>query len=146
MERTFNHVYGKGWRQRDTRAATRALNCIITSLFSPNVWTEWAIVTFLIEVPTEIRLRMSRERKERSSKLPRQQAFDGCACADMCLVCFRFYSDSRVSILTLWSKWSCLKVLYTFVKSCAHLLQMYSVAEDDWIRQLISRFIIKEID
>ena len=39
---------------------------------------------------------MSRERKERSSKLPRQQAFDACSRADACLVCFRFYSDSTV--------------------------------------------------
>jgi len=39
---------------------------------------------------------MSRERKGRSSKLPRQQAFDACAFAAACLVCFRFYPDSAV--------------------------------------------------
>jgi len=31
MERNLHHVQGKGWRQRDTRAANRALNCIITT-------------------------------------------------------------------------------------------------------------------
>jgi len=64
--------------------------------FFTNVWTEWAFLKFLIEVTTRIKLRMSRERRERSSKLPRQQACDACACADACLVCFRFHSDSTV--------------------------------------------------